>query len=112
MANGKKLQRLDYNCRVADHNATAEILLEGPRNLYREKAYTIGRGRKNDFGFVHKSVSRHHGEVFYSEGGWFYMDSGSTNGSVIWHPRNMEGQRNIIELKDGLRKVFLNDSLS
>ncbi len=43
----------------------------------------IGRGSQCDLVITGLTVSRHHAQLFFREGGWIVIDLGSTNGTYI-----------------------------
>jgi pSer/pThr/pTyr-binding forkhead associated (FHA) protein len=60
---------------VRDHKVVREVQLTGP--------LSIGRLPDNDIVLDDELVSGHHGRIEPAQGGWQYVDLGSTNGSVV-----------------------------
>ena len=61
-------------------------------DLYGEDI-TVGRERGHDLQLTHPSVSREHGEVAWSSGGYAIVDSGSHNGVYVNGDRVLERQQ-------------------
>jgi hypothetical protein len=64
-------------------SATATLLHQGRRIVMDADGLTIGRQPDNDVTIAHSSVSRHHARIAPVEGGYWIVDLGSRNGTLV-----------------------------
>lgn len=65
-------------------------------SLLGKQEITIGRDENCDIMLSHVSVSKCHAKIVYENGGWYIIDSGSTNGVII-NNRRVSGKEKLHE---------------
>lgn len=82
--------------------------VEGPQtNFYRfdSKGGKIGRHSTNEMVILEESISRHHAEVFFTDGAFYLKDTGSTTGTFIKIAEVVLKEKMILEM--GSNQFFI-----
>jgi predicted component of type VI protein secretion system len=75
---------------------------------------TVGRSETSDVLLPHESVSEQHAEIRFDGKNWWFVDSGSSDGSVVdaehLHSNQKVLRRNTLIIIGALHLIFLNNS--
>jgi NADPH-dependent 2,4-dienoyl-CoA reductase/sulfur reductase-like enzyme/Fe-S-cluster-containing hydrogenase component 2/pSer/pThr/pTyr-binding forkhead associated (FHA) protein/CRP-like cAMP-binding protein len=71
--------------------------------LHQRKHITIGRQEHADLLIEHRSVSRYHAQITYSDGSYMLCDKGSSNGTLLNNAALVPGKGHLLQQNDHIR---------